>query len=129
MMVRLILCVLEVPCRLPPSAHFTHLTLVEKGGYCFVNNAAVAAQILCQQDKRVAIVDVDYHHGNGTQDIFYSRCDVLYVSLHGDPSRAYPYFSGSQAETGQGEGTGFNVNLPLPAGCNDELYAITSFLH
>ena len=85
------------------------------GGYCFLNNAAIAAQFLCDQGAaRVAILDVDFHHGNGTQDIFYDRADVLYVSLHGDPAHAFPYFSGYAEETGAGAGTGFNMNLPLP---------------
>ena len=82
------------PHLLPPSLHLPPPALPHarlQGGYCFVNNAAVAAQILCQHgEKRVAIIDVDYHHGNGTQDIFYTRSDVLFVSLHGDPSRSYP---------------------------------------
>jgi acetoin utilization deacetylase AcuC-like enzyme len=87
------------------------------GGYCFLNNAAVAAQVLLDTGcDRVAILDVDYHHGNGTQSIFYQRSDVLYVSLHGDPRVEYPYFLGHADETGEGAGEGFNVNLPLPAG-------------
>jgi len=85
------------------------------GGYCFLNNAAIAAQFLCDQGAaRIAILDVDFHHGNGTQDIFYDRADVLYVSLHGDPVDAFPYFSGYADETGIGAGLGFNLNLPLP---------------
>jgi acetoin utilization deacetylase AcuC-like enzyme len=87
------------------------------GGYCFVNNAAVAAQYL--RDKgmaRVAILDVDYHHGNGTQSIFYDRSDVLYASLHGDPRTEYPFYLGHADETGRGAGAGFNLNLPLPVG-------------
>jgi acetoin utilization deacetylase AcuC-like enzyme len=95
---------------------------LHQGGYCFINNAAIAAQILSQSGKRVAVIDVDYHHGNGTQDIFYSRSDVFYVSLHGDPNRAYPYFSGSSTETGEGDGAGFTLNVPLPAGCDDAMY-------
>jgi acetoin utilization deacetylase AcuC-like enzyme len=63
-----------------------------QGGYCFINNAAIAAQLLTRNGKRVAIIDIDYHHGNGTQDIFYSRPDVFFLSLHGNPDRAYPYF-------------------------------------
>jgi acetoin utilization deacetylase AcuC-like enzyme len=87
------------------------------GGYCFINNAAVAAQYLCDHGrKRVAILDVDFHHGNGTQDIFYDRADVLYCSLHGDPAEAFPYFSGYADETGSGAGQGYNLNLPLPRG-------------
>jgi acetoin utilization deacetylase AcuC-like enzyme len=87
------------------------------GGYCFLNNAAVAAQSLrAQGSARVAIVDVDYHHGNGTQSIFYDRADVLFVSLHGDPLTEYPFYSGHADEAGEGAGAGFNLNLPLPAG-------------
>lgn len=105
-------------CR--PPGHHCHDDMM--GGYCFINNAAIAAQILCQDGKRVAIIDIDYHHGNGTQDIFYSRSDVLFLSLHGNPDRAYPYFSGSAAEVGEGEGVGYTINVPLPAGCSDEAY-------
>jgi acetoin utilization deacetylase AcuC-like enzyme len=104
--------------RLPPA----RCSRLVQGGYCFINNAAIAAQILCQHGKRVAIIDIDYHHGNGTQDIFYSRSDVLFLSLHGNPDRAYPYFSGSAGETGEGEGIGYTINVPLPAGCDDETY-------
>lgn len=87
------------------------------GGYCFLNNAAIAAQYLRDAGAaRVAILDVDFHHGNGTQDIFYDRADVLYVSLHGDPADAFPYFSGYADETGTGTGAGFTLNLPLPPG-------------
>ena len=87
------------------------------GGYCFVNNAAVAAQTLLNQGaKRVAILDVDYHHGNGTQSIFYKRADVLFISIHGDPRTEYPFYLGHADETGQGAGAGFNFNLPLPPG-------------
>ena len=70
----------------------------------------------------MAILDVDYHHGNGTQQIFYRRADVLYVSLHGDPDRAYPYFAGFADETGAGAGEGANLNIPLRAGCTDDEY-------
>jgi acetoin utilization deacetylase AcuC-like enzyme len=92
------------------------------GGYCYFNNAAIAAEELARRTGRVAILDVDYHHGNGTQQIFYARGDVLYVSLHGDPDRAYPYFSGFAEETGTGAGAGANLNLPLPKGCSNEEY-------
>jgi acetoin utilization deacetylase AcuC-like enzyme len=68
------------------------------------------------------VLDVDYHHGNGTQQIFYERDDVQYVSLHGDPNRAYPYFAGYVDETGAGRGAGANLNVPLPAGTDDERY-------
>ena len=87
------------------------------GGYCFLNNAAVAAQALRNAGAaRVAILDVDYHHGNGTQAIFYARPDVQFVSLHGDPRTEFPFFLGHADETGEGAGAGFNLNLPLPAG-------------
>jgi acetoin utilization deacetylase AcuC-like enzyme len=87
------------------------------GGYCFLNNAAIAAQYLRDQGLlRVAVLDVDFHHGNGTQDIFYDRSDVLYSSIHGDPREAFPYFSGFADEAGSGAGTGYTHNLPLPRG-------------
>lgn len=85
------------------------------GGYCFLNNAAIAAQYLLDNGAaRVAILDVDYHHGNGTQSIFYDRNDVLFVSIHADPKQEYPYFLGHADEHGEGDGDGFNLNLPLP---------------
>lgn len=84
------------------------------GGYCYFNNAAIAAQYLRDQGaKKVAILDVDYHHGNGTQEIFYARADVLVLNIHADPLQEYPYFLGHAGETGEGEGEGFNVNYPL----------------
>ncbi len=87
------------------------------GGYCFLNNAALAAQHLLDDGaRRVAILDVDYHHGNGTQSIFYKRSDVLFVSIHGDPRSEYPYYLGHADETGEAEGSGYNMNLPLAAG-------------
>lgn len=87
------------------------------GGYCFLNNAAIAAQALRDSGAaRVAVLDVDYHHGNGTQTIFYARADVLTVSVHGDPMTEYPFFLGHADERGSGEGLGFNLNLPLPVG-------------
>jgi acetoin utilization deacetylase AcuC-like enzyme len=87
------------------------------GGYCFLNNAAVAAQALRDTGKqRVAVIDVDYHHGNGTQTIFYERADVLTVSIHGDPRTEYPFFLGHADERGAGAGEGFNLNLPLARG-------------
>jgi acetoin utilization deacetylase AcuC-like enzyme len=87
------------------------------GGYCFLNNAALAAQFLRDGGaKRVAVLDIDYHHGNGTQSIFYERSDVFFASLHGDPHTEYPYFLGYADETGSGAGLGFNLNLPLARG-------------
>lgn len=94
------------------------------GGYCFVNNAAIAAQYLRDNGAaRVAILDVDYHHGNGTQAIFYDRADVSYVSIHADPSTDFPYFLGYADENGAGAGEGHNHNLPLPRGTGWEAYA------
>jgi acetoin utilization deacetylase AcuC-like enzyme len=87
------------------------------GGYCFLNNAAVAAQALRDGGtERVAILDIDFHHGNGTQDIFYERADVLVVNIHGDPRTEYPFFLGHADERGAAAGEGFNLNLPLPKG-------------
>lgn len=101
-------------CTRPPGHHAGPDFM---GGYCFLNNAAVAAQALRNQGaRRVALLDVDYHHGNGTQSIFYARDDVLFVSLHGDPRTEYPFYLGHADEVGEGKGTGYNLNLPLPAG-------------
>jgi len=87
------------------------------GGYCFLNNAAIAAQFQIDSGaKRVAVLDVDFHHGNGTQDIFYDRGDVMYLSLHGDPLDAFPHFLGYADETGQGDGEGCNLNYPMKPG-------------
>jgi len=102
-------------CATRPPGH--HAGADFMGGYCFLNNAAVAAQALRDGGcARVAVLDVDYHHGNGTQSIFYGRADVLVVSLHGDPRTEYPFYLGHADEAGEGEGLGFNLNLPLPAG-------------
>jgi acetoin utilization deacetylase AcuC-like enzyme len=100
-------------CR--PPGH--HAAVDQFGGYCFFNNAAIAAQRALDAGKRrVAILDVDFHHGNGTQQIFYRRDDVLFASLHGDPDVTFPYFSGYTDETGEGVGEGFTINYPLPPG-------------
>ena len=100
-------------CR--PPGH--HAAFDMFGGYCFLNNAAIAAQWFRDNGiERVAILDIDFHHGNGTQDIFYKREDVLYLSLHGDPRDAFPYFTGYAEETGQDEGTGTTYNCPMPPG-------------
>ena len=100
-------------CTRPPGHHAGADFM---GGYCFLNNAAVAAQALRRgAASRVAILDVDYHHGNGTQSIFYERDDVLFTSLHGDPVTENPFYLGHADETGAGPGLGFNLNLPLPA--------------
>ncbi len=87
------------------------------GGYCFLNNAALAAQHLRNAGcKKVAVLDIDYHHGNGTQAIFYDRADVFFVSIHGDPRTEYPFYLGYADEVGVGAGQGANLNLPLPRG-------------
>jgi len=87
------------------------------GGYCFLNNAAIAAQSLRDSGvDRVAVLDIDYHHGNGTQAIFYDRADVFFASVHGDPRTEYPYYLGYADERGEGVGLGFNRNLPLARG-------------
>jgi acetoin utilization deacetylase AcuC-like enzyme len=100
-------------CR--PPGH--HAGSDHYGGYCFLNNAAIAAQALRDAGAaRVAILDVDYHHGNGTQQIFYSRADVLVVNIHATPDQEYPYLLGFGDEPGMGAGEGFNLNLPLPWG-------------
>ena len=100
-------------CR--PPGHHAAADLY--GGYCFLNNAAIAAQYLIDGGaERVAILDVDYHHGNGTQAIFYDRPDILFLSLHGDPQQEYPFFLGWADERGAGAGEGCNVNYPLPWG-------------
>ena len=91
------------------------------GGYCYFNNAAIAAQWLNDRGK-VAILDIDYHAGNGTQAIFYERADVLTVSLHADPGFEYPYYAGHATETGAGAGSSYHRNFPLPAGTNLSLY-------
>lgn len=102
-------------CR-PPGHHaFADMA----GGFCYLNNSAIAAQLLRGVHERVAILDVDLHHGNGTQGIFYRRGDVLTVSLHADPERFYPFFWGWANETGEGEGAGCNLNLPLARGSGD----------
>ncbi len=102
-------------CR-PPGHHaFADMA----GGFCFLNNTAIAAQHLRGRHDRVAVLDVDVHHGNGTQGIFYERDDVLTVSIHADPDLYYPYFWGHAHETGTGKGHGFNLNLPLPLGSPD----------
>jgi acetoin utilization deacetylase AcuC-like enzyme len=94
------------------------------GGYCYINNAAVAAQrFLDLGAKRVSILDVDYHHGNGSQEIFYARSDVQVINLHADPMQEYPYFLGHKDETGTGAGDGYNVNYPMPFGTTFEIWA------
>ncbi|OIN97859.1 MAG: hypothetical protein AUJ21_00170 [Anaerolineae bacterium CG1_02_58_13] len=94
------------------------------GGYCFLNNAAIAAQWLTRFGN-VAILDVDYHAGNGTQDVFYNRRDVLTISIHADPAFEYPYYAGYVNETGADDDLGFHHNFPLPAGTDDAAYLPT----
>ncbi|WP_425406639.1 histone deacetylase family protein [Hwanghaeella sp.] len=102
-------------CR--PPGH--HAATSQFGGYCFLNNAAIAANHMRGKGAaRVAILDVDFHHGNGTQEIFYGRDDVLFVSLHGDPMDAFPHFLGYADETGSGAGEGYTANFPLPRGAD-----------
>lgn len=101
----------------PPGHHaFAELA----GGFCYLNNSAIAAQRLTDQGRKVAILDVDLHHGNGTQGIFYDRPDVLTVSIHAHPERYYPFFWGYPEERGAGEGMGANLNLCLERGTGDE---------
>ena len=100
-------------CR--PPGH--HCGADYMGGYCYLNSAAIAAEAaIAAGRRRAAIIDIDYHHGNGTQDIFYGRGDVLFVSIHADPAMDYPYYWGQADETGEGQGEGATLNLPLPRG-------------
>ncbi|TNF57927.1 MAG: histone deacetylase family protein [Rhodobacteraceae bacterium] len=107
-------------CR--PPGH--HATADMYGGYCFLNNAALAAeQMRAGGAARVAILDIDFHHGNGTQDIFYDRGDVFFASLHGAPEDAFPYFLGFADETGKGAGEGANANYPMLPGTAYDLWS------
>lgn len=105
-------------CR--PPGH--HAGTEFAGGFSYINNAAVAATVLRKKFDRVAVVDVDVHHGNGTQDIFYHRNDVLTISLHGDPAEYYPFYTGFSHETGEDIGHGFNLNIPLARNSGDHAY-------
>lgn len=106
-------------CR--PPGH--HATTDMYGGYCFLNNAALAAEAFRSSGAaRVAIVDIDFHHGNGTQDIFYDRGDVLFASLHGAPEDAFPYYLGYADETGAGAGEGATANYPMPPGTGYDVW-------
>ncbi|MBZ9719678.1 histone deacetylase family protein [Mesorhizobium sp. AD1-1] len=105
-------------CR--PPGH--HAYRDQAGGFCYLNNTAIAANWAASQGARVAIIDVDVHHGNGTQALFYDRKDVLTVSVHGDPAWLYPYYAGYADETGAGVGEGFNLNLPVPLMSGSEAY-------
>ncbi|HCM75288.1 MAG TPA: acetylpolyamine amidohydrolase, partial [Cytophagales bacterium] len=91
------------------------------GGFCYLNSNAVAANYLSKKGK-VVILDIDYHHGNGQQNIFYKRKDVLTISIHGDPLYAYPNFTGFADERGKDEGMGFNLNIPLKKGTDGKQY-------
>lgn len=103
-------------CR--PPGH--HARRDAAGGFCYLNNAAIAAERLRNHLPRVAILDTDMHHGQGIQEIFYQRKDVLYISIHGDPTNFYPVVSGFEEERGSGEGYGYNINLPMPHGSSEE---------
>jgi acetoin utilization deacetylase AcuC-like enzyme len=105
-------------CR--PPGH--HAYVDQASGFCFFNNAAIAAEVLRRHFPRVAIIDFDTHHGDGTQAIFYKRDDVFYGSVHTDPSTYFPHFSGYADETGIGAGEGANLNLPLALGAGDEAF-------
>lgn len=106
-------------CR-PPGHHAARAMY---GGFCYLNNAAIVAEAIARATgEHVSILDVDFHHGNGTEQVFWRRGDVLYVSLHAHPERQYPYVLGWEDETGEGDGAGANLNIPLPAGTDDEAY-------
>jgi acetoin utilization deacetylase AcuC-like enzyme len=102
----------------PPGHHATREAF---GGYCYLNNTGIAARAL-RRYGRVAVVDIDYHHGNGTQSLFYRNPEVLTISVHGDPTDVFPYFAGYAAETGTGPGVGVNLNLPQPRGLDQQGY-------
>ncbi len=105
-------------CR-PPGHHASREVAA---GFCYFNNAALAAEQLARAGQRVAILDIDVHHGNGTEAVFYRRADVLTLSIHADPRRFYPFFWGYQEARGEGAGLGFNHNIPLPRGTDDAAY-------
>ncbi|MYZ41629.1 histone deacetylase family protein [Schauerella aestuarii] len=105
-------------CR--PPGH--HARRDAAGGFCYLNNAAIAAERLRGTFKRVAILDTDMHHGQGIQEIFYERDDVLYVSIHGDPENFYPVVAGFEDERGAGAGYGYNINLPMPHGSPESVF-------
>jgi acetoin utilization deacetylase AcuC-like enzyme len=108
-------------CR-PPGHHAARSMY---GGYCVFNNAAIAAESVARRTgERVGVIDVDFHHGNGTQQIFWRRGDVRYVSIHAHPDRQYPYFLGREDETGEGQGVGENLNIPLAAGATNADYLL-----
>jgi acetoin utilization deacetylase AcuC-like enzyme len=108
-------------CR--PPGHHAYRDIY--GGFCYLNNAAVAAHWLTKRGQRVAILDIDYHHGNGTQAIFYGRDDVFFCSIHADPEDEYPYYCGFSHEQGVDAGTGHTINYPLPLGTQEIDYLMT----
>ena len=103
-------------CR--PSGHHAHYD--RASGFCYVNNSAIAAECLRERFGRVAVLDIDAHHGDGTQNIFYESNEVLTISIHGDPTDYFPFYTGYERERGHGMGEGFNLNLPLPHGSGNE---------
>lgn len=103
-------------CR--PPGH--HARRDAAGGFCYLNNAAIAAESLKRRFERIAILDTDMHHGQGIQEIFYDRDDVLYISIHGDTTNFYPVVSGFENERGEGRGYGYNINLPMPHGSSED---------
>lgn len=103
-----------------PPGH--HARRDAAGGFCYLNNAAIAAESLRSRFSRVAILDPDMHHGQGVQEIFYERDDVLYVSIHGDPTNFYPVVTGHEDERGSGAGYGYNINMPMPHGSPESAF-------
>ncbi len=105
-------------CR--PPGH--HARAEAAGGFCYLNNAAIAAQVLRQKYKRIVVLDTDMHHGQGIQEIFYDRDDMFYISIHGDPTNFYPAVTGFDDERGSGKGEGYNLNLPMPHGSPEDVF-------
>lgn len=105
-------------CRSPGH----HCSRDQAGGHCFLNNTAISISAAIQAGRRPAVLDIDVHHGNGTQDIFYDRSDVLTISIHADPDDFYPFFWGRKDERGTGDGKGANINYPLPNGTGEDLW-------
>ena len=105
-------------CR--PPGHHTRKDAA--GGFCYLNNAAIAAQVLRSKHQRVVILDTDVHHGQGVQEIFYEREDVFYISVHGDPMNFYPATAGFDDEQGAAHGQGYNLNLPMPHGSSEAVF-------
>ena len=107
-------------CITRPVGH--HARKSAAGGFCYLNNAAIIAQYLLKKYNKVAIIDTDMHHGQGIQEIFYDRKDVLYTSVHGSPIDFYPVVAGHEHERGQGEGYGYNLNFPMPHGTDEAVF-------